>query len=74
LPVPVLDREATCWCLSGAIDRRVPDAARGAVYEAFNRALGCTGIRDACCIQNWNDQLERTVEEVIDLCDKVAQS
>lgn len=66
---------AVCWCLRGAIDKRVPQGA-AKVYLAFDRALGhniaSEKEHDTLHFVSWNDRHGRTVDEVIDLCDAVA--
>lgn len=66
---------AVCWCLRGAIDKRVPQGA-GQVYLAFDRALGydiaSEKEHETLHFVAWNDRPGRTVEEVISLCDAVA--
>lgn len=59
----VFDEAACTWCLEGHIIRRSPNIQ--GVY-AFTKAAGRSNLA------TWNDQPKRTVEEVIDLCDKVA--
>jgi len=69
------DPEATCWCLGGAIKRRVPYYACDRIFQAFGRAL--VELRTSWPSSDfvgWQDQPERTVGDVIALCDKVAQS
>lgn len=72
------DPRAVCWCLRGAIDRRLPTGSFAAqrVYEAFDRAIGREWAPDddAVYFVDWNDSPGRTVEEVIELCEQVAAS
>lgn len=66
---------AVCWCLRGAIDKRVPqDVSAVPVYEAFDAALGPVGgvPEGDLAFVRWNDASKRTIQEVIDLCEKVA--
>lgn len=76
--------EAVCWCLRGAIDLRIrPDCVdfehrRVVVYRAFDVMLGhplpppYMMEHAPIHITTWNDAHGRTIEEVIELCDKVA--
>lgn len=70
--------EAVCWCLRGAVNKRVGlGSLEMATLEAFDAALGDPPDDaldgDILCVR-WNDAKGRTVEEVIALCDKVAAS
>lgn len=67
--VPCDDPSAICWCLYGHIDKRttVSEVIRSELEEIFTRHVS-DGISD------WNDHFERTVDDVIELCDRVAQS
>lgn len=62
-------RGAVCWCLEGHIARRtgMDDSCR--VFEAF-RDVAEAGDG----LYRWNDAEDRTVDEVIALCDQVARS
>lgn len=76
---PMLSPQAVCWCLRGAIDKRLNrfGGRSGDVYLAFDRALGHKfTIRDHDHLEfvPWNDAPGRTVAEVIALCEKVARS
>ena len=51
-------REAVAWCLLGAIDICYPDEAAGnGIASMLNEAVGRN-------IDSWNDELERTFDEV----------
>lgn len=65
-------QKAACWCLRGAIDKRTPNDPL-AVYVAFDAALGHT-LKPGMRLEfvDWNDEPGRTVGEVIELCEKVA--
>lgn len=60
------DPEATAWCLSGHLKKR-GDTRLSRFYDAFSRYAGGS-------ICQWNDEPGRTVDEVIALCDRVAES
>lgn len=58
--------DATSWCLSGHLLRRGHQLS-WPIYGVFEAAAG-----NRVC--SWNDTPGRTVEEVIELCDRVAES
>ena len=75
------DSRAVCWCLRGAIDKRLQGSDQptfDAIYRAFDKAIGCAweeGRTDNHVhFVAWNDRPGRTVREVIELCEKVAAS
>lgn len=55
--------DAVCWCLSGAVHRVAPDAARHA-YQLLCKAL------DSPWAVDWNDTPGRTQAEVLELFDR----
>jgi hypothetical protein len=59
--------DATAWCLSGHLRKR-GQPTWGPIYVAFADE---TGIGSVC---QWNDMDDRTVDEVIALCDRVAEA
>lgn len=66
------DPEAVCWCLGGLINKhfghdRLVNDENGPTWSAF-RAL----IPLSESIEDWNDREFRKVEEVIELCEAVA--
>jgi len=69
--------DAVCWCLRGAIDKRVIHGA-GPIYLAFDRALGhqiaSEAEHETLHFVEWNDKPGRTVAEVIELCERVANT
>lgn len=68
------DPLAVCWCLRGAIEKRVGDGDESLiVMRAFDEALGFQWHDGNNEVQfvNWNDHPTRTVGEVIALCDAV---
>jgi hypothetical protein len=75
----VKDPSAVCWCLRGAIDKRI-DPWTGAIafpiYLAFDRALGFNIASEdehgTLHFVRWNDRPGRTVGDVIALCEAVA--
>lgn len=78
LDEPELAEQAVCWCLRGAIDKRLPHfgGRSGPVYLAFDRALGHSikseAEHDTLEFVKWNDAPGRTVADVIALCERVA--
>ena len=73
------DAQAVCWCLRGAIERRVGDEnpLTDPIFKAFDKALGYDhGDDDSFELQfvPWNDDPQRTAADIIALCDKVAAS
>jgi hypothetical protein len=60
------DVDAVCWCLEGHIEKRTSSTSSWEVYEAFRDALGTRGLF------RWNDSKLRTVDDVIALCETVA--
>lgn len=68
--------KAVCWCLRGAIDKRVKhcSAAYNEVLQAFEEALGYAYDNCSLHFVGWNDTPGRTVGEVIELCDRVVAS
>lgn len=64
---------AVCWCLRGAIEKRVGEGDEGIpIFEAFDRALGFQDSENTLHFIAWNDDPERKVSEVIALCEAVA--
>jgi hypothetical protein len=60
--------DAVCWCLRGHILKRIgPDTRFIEVDEHFRAALGRRVF-----ISEWNDAKDRTVAEVIELCERLA--
>jgi hypothetical protein len=55
-----------CWCLEGHIMKRTGIDGANAVFAAFREAI------DKMDLFRWNDQPGRTVEDVIELCEKVS--
>lgn len=69
------DPIAVCWCLRGAIERRVGDwGDETQTFRAFDAALGHEPEENHLYLVEWNDEPGRTVAEVIALCEKVAAS
>jgi hypothetical protein len=60
----VHDAEATCWCLLGHIIKRNEEFA----FKPIRAAFGHPTVSWAA----WNDSPERTVDDVIALCARVA--
>lgn len=60
----VFDAAAVCWCLYGHILKRNAGFAEAAIGAAFGYPNVTMG--------RWNDAAERTVEDVIALCEGVA--
>ena len=79
--VPVYQADATCWCMTGAIelawlrqnlDGKVKDKAEAAIWSVlFERAEinSCVIWGARRHIQLWNDNKERRHPEVLDLLD-----
>lgn len=63
------DPSAVCWCLAGHVDRRGDVNA----YVAF-RVLLRRFIGNSVTPVSWNDTKGRTVDEVIELCERIARS
>lgn len=72
MPVPHDDIAAVCWCALGHLWRIDPDGSTGMLDAAFS--LMARKHMDFGSIVKFNDAPGRTVEDVIALCDKVAQS
>lgn len=69
---------AVCWCLRGAIDKRLScgSSAASELYSLFELAVSGVRMSDDGHLEfvDWNDEPGRTVQEVIALCEKVAAS
>lgn len=67
-----IDRDdAICWCLEGHIYKHVDATVRvQAVFSFLEQAYGLIGTYNS--LNGWNDAPGRTVEDVIELCKKVA--
>jgi hypothetical protein len=70
------DPNAVCWCLLGHVHKRVgrpPGNSPGEYDYAYYREI-LRLLADACCarVTVWNDEIGRTVEEVIALCVRVS--
>lgn len=61
---------ASCWCLIGLIAKRITDSTLQHRFE-FARYANAIEHGDSK-LHLWNDRPERTVEDVIDLCDRVS--
>jgi hypothetical protein len=69
------DPNAVCWCLHGHVQKRIgwpprnPGEYDYAYYGAILRLLA-----DGCCarVTVWNDEIGRTVDDVIALCEMVS--
>lgn len=61
------------WCLAGHISKRVGYLANSfhSDTQPFRRAMA---LKSDTFLSEWNDADERTVDDVIALCDKVATS
>ena len=77
--VSARDENAVCWCLRGAIEKHItfePYVTEEDCYFAFDLALGFdhakTPSDDEYHFVYWNDRPQRKVQEVIALCDEVA--
>lgn len=62
------DPSAVCWCLIGHCDRRSDAYAYVEFREIAKRFV------EGRVLTFWNDHPSRTVDDVIELCDKVAKS
>lgn len=65
-----MDPRACAWCLGGHIEKRDPSNVgyydySSHLYLQFRGAI-------ARSVSSWNDDAERTVEDVIALCDRIA--
>lgn len=66
--VDVNSPRASKWCLSGHIQRRQEDSfSLLALLDPFVR---CAGMK----VTDFNDHQDRTVDEIVALCDRVAAS
>lgn len=67
---------AVCWCLRGAIDLRARDGGvlASETYQAFDDEIGGRTDPGNVAFVKWNDEPDRTIVDVINLCDKVARS
>ena len=63
-------REATCWCLLGAIEKcyRTPGQQK-IIRNAITRELEAKGYHGG--IANWNDAQERRIGEVQELVERL---
>jgi hypothetical protein len=59
--------KACAWCLYGHIERRN-------AYQTIEHFRALDSCMPLGCTISWNDAPERTVDDVIALCDKVAAS
>lgn len=71
-PVAHDDTSAVCWCLLGHIWRKDPDGSSGLLDAGFS--LVARKHIEFSSIVKFNDAQGRAVADVIELCDKVAQS
>lgn len=60
-----------CWCLEGHIVKRTRDQDDGVVFESFRTTLRNRHNYDES-IHEWNDVPGRDVQDIIRLCDEVA--
>jgi hypothetical protein len=67
----ILSSEAVCWCLEALVAKHSPvNPYRDGAIGVFESALPPKHKGKLLC--SWNDAPERTVQEVIDLCARVA--
>lgn len=67
--VPVDSPLATCWCIMGAVFAVTP---AGVPYRmALDKLKEANGWEDTSNIIQWNDDPDRTQEQVLELFDKV---
>lgn len=64
------DDEAVCWCLMGHILKRIPNVDAYKFGTPFFAAVGLNWDDDDVGFSDLNDG--KTVEQIIDLCEKVA--
>lgn len=68
-PVQSHHKDAASWCILGHIRKRLPQGPLPRdLKRFFSNAVG------GDLISSWNDEAERTVVDVIALCDKIANS
>lgn len=58
------DPNAAAWCLWGHLAKR--NVLFGKTFDAFSKHITPLGMG------TWNDQPKRTVQDIIDVCQKVA--
>lgn len=60
-------KDAVCWCLVGFINKRdIPTPCMASLSAEFRKRIGSNNIG------KWNDAAERTVDDLIALCESVA--
>lgn len=64
------DDDAVCWCLMGHIMRRAPEADVYVIGAPFFAPFGLDPQADDIGFYHIND--DKTVEQIIELCEKVA--
>lgn len=66
-------KQGVCWCLEGHISRRVDsEVATQAIVAFLDEAHARYLIEDGASLFKWNDAPGRTVEQVIELCEAIA--
>lgn len=66
VPVPLGSARSSCWCVRGHLAKRGLDRYGSPEETAIEKL---TGIQ---CLVEFNDEPERTVGDIIALCEKVA--
>lgn len=64
------DSAAVCWCIAGKLLMHSPSSVGGLWNSFTNMAF----LRNSNELVGWNDAPDRTVADVIALCEKVAAS
>ena len=60
---------ATCWCLKGEVNNCYRDSSEYAIHDKIRTDIG--GSAWSISIPEWNDDPNRTYEDVVAVCKKL---